>query len=83
MDTKSMLPADVLGSTAHYGTIAEAATDVTDPVSVILPDFDEELRWGPCFWQSRDAVSLPARGDRCLVMFDNRRTPWIVAWWPF
>lgn len=66
-----------------YGTVAKAAADITDLVPVILPDYDEHLQWGPCRWQSRDAVSLPAKGNACLVAFDNRREPWIVAWWPF
>src|SRR4029077_17147398 len=26
---------------------------------------------------------LPGRGDRCLVVFDNRKQPWVVAWWPY
>jgi hypothetical protein len=25
---------------------------------------------------------LPARGDRCLVGFDDQQVPWILAWWP-
>jgi hypothetical protein len=25
---------------------------------------------------------LPARGDRCLVAFDDSETPWIVCWGP-
>lgn len=68
---------------AVYGTVAKTAADFTTLVPVILPEFDPHLEWGPCFWQSRDATSLPAKGDPCLVVFDNRRQPWIVAWWPF
>jgi hypothetical protein len=25
---------------------------------------------------------LPSVGDECLVVFDNRRTLWVVSWWP-
>lgn len=25
---------------------------------------------------------LPALGDEALVVFDNRRNPWVVMWWP-
>ena len=27
-------------------------------------------------------VVLPARGDACLVGFDDQQTPWIIDWWP-
>lgn len=70
------------GSTPHYGIIAKAPVDFTALVPVILPDFDPTLQWGPCPWQSRDAVSLPAAGDPCLVVFDNQRRPWVITWWP-
>lgn len=66
-----------------YGTIAVAPSDINDLIPVTIPDFDPDLQWGPCRWQSRDATSLPAQGDPCLIAFDNRRDPWIVAWWPF
>ncbi len=25
---------------------------------------------------------LPARGNRCLVGFDDLQVPWILVWWP-
>jgi hypothetical protein len=25
---------------------------------------------------------LPARGDACLVGFDDQQVPWILVWWP-
>lgn len=84
MDVREVLPPSALnGLTCHYGTIAKAPVDFTALVPVILPDFDETLEWGPCYWQSRDPVTLPAAGDLCLVVFDNRRQPWVIAWWPF
>jgi len=66
-----------------FGTFSAAVVDIADLASVILPDFDTQLTWGGCRWQSRDATSLPAKGDECIVMFDNRNQPWVVAWWPF
>lgn len=66
-----------------YGTFAAAVTDIANMAYVILPDYDENIIWGPCRWQSRDEISLPAKGDECLVEFDNRNQPWVVAWWPF
>lgn len=82
-DYRSLRPAqhDVIGP--HLGVIAVDAANLSDPLPVILPDFDADITWGPCRWQSRDAATLPNKGDTCLVIFDNRREPWIVAWWPF
>lgn len=83
MDMRDNIADPPEGRTTWYGVIADDATDFTDLLTIIIPEFDEHLRWGPCRWQTREAVSLPAKGDKCLVIFDNRRDPWIVAWWPF
>lgn len=69
--------------TAWRGVVAKTAADFTTLLPVVLPDYDPTLTWGPCRWQARDATSLPAKGDECLVVFDNQRRPWIIAWWPF
>lgn len=74
---------ETLSGTAWYATIATNAIDLSSSVDVTIPAFDKNLRFGPCRWQSRDATSLPARGDECLVIFDDRKQPWVVAWWPF
>lgn len=66
-----------------FGVISKSALDFTHLIKVIIPEFDPTLEWGPCRWQSRDATSLPQAGDQALVIFDNRRQPWIAAWWPF
>jgi hypothetical protein len=65
------------------GRVARTVTQLDEPVLVTIPDWDDELQWGPCRWQSRDDTNLPRRGDHCLVIFDNRREPWVVSWWPF
>jgi hypothetical protein len=54
-----------------------------DLAYVIIPDLDSQLKVGPCRWQARDTVTLPASGDEALVVFDNDNSPWVVAWWPF
>lgn len=72
-----------LGQGAWHATIASNPNDLSEKVMVIIPDFDPQLQWGPCRWQSRDDVSLPNRGDPCLVILDNDREPWVVCWWPF
>lgn len=66
-----------------YGTIAENVTDFDVKAFVILPDFDPDKQIGPCFWQARNNIDLPLRGNRCIVIFDNRQQLWILAWWPF
>lgn len=68
---------------AWHGQVLRGATDLEDPLYVIIPAFSKSLRFGPCRWQSRDALSMPAKGDECLVIFDNYRIPWVVAWWPY
>lgn len=83
MDARDRILAQSPSIGPSYGTVAKDAIDFADLVPVILPDFDDTLQWGPCRWQSRDDVSLPRRGDQCLVIFDNRHNPVIVQWWPF
>ena len=80
--------------TLWFGTIAEDVANDSEMAFVILPEFSEKLKWGPCRWMPRTemtgigpgtaaAVVKPLKGDECIVAFDNRRQPWILAWWPF
>jgi len=66
-----------------YGEFARDITDLRNGAFVYIMDFSDEHMWGPCPWQARDQVSLPSAGDPCIVVFDNRRNPWVIAWWPF
>lgn len=66
-----------------YGTIAKTVGDFVDLAEVIIPDWDPTRTWGGCRWMSRDAVTLPQKGDECIVALDSRNQPWILAWWPF
>lgn len=69
---------------AWFGLIASTGTnDPSDLVKVVIPDIDPKRTFGPCRWQPRGDGEFPARGDKCLVLFDNRRTPWVIMWWPF
>lgn len=65
-----------------YGTIAEDIQDMGEQAFVVLPDFADDKQVGPCFWQARNSTDLPQRGDRCVLIFDNRQQPWILSWWP-
>lgn len=66
-----------------FGIFSKNVSDLSEMCYVILPDFSEDHELGPCFWQSRDADSLPARGDRCAVVTDNQDNVWVIAWWPY
>lgn len=63
--------------------IAVGASDMSDTVKVRIPGFNSAMQIGPCRWQARDSSSHPARGNVCLVAFDDRGECWVIAWWPF
>ena len=68
---------------AWRAKVATTANDPTEEVFVTIPAFDTQLRWGPCRWMPRGDITYPARGDEALVLFDDKKVPWIIAWWPF
>jgi hypothetical protein len=82
-DFRDLAPDVEIQHLTWAGIIAESPTNFAQPITVILPEWDQHLEWGPCYWQPRDAVTLPIKGNECLVIFDSNRAPWIVAWWPF
>lgn len=59
---------------------------VGDPCWVAIQAFSdtgtEELEWGPAVWQPSWGDSLPKRGDMAVIIFDQYRTPWVIAWVP-
>lgn len=65
---------------AFEGRIANPDPDALT-VTIDAFDGDEQQRheWGPCEWMPR-GHHVPVRGDRCLVMLSDSRTPWVVAW---
>jgi hypothetical protein len=65
------------------GIVASHPSDVSERINVKIPDMNKDLVFPNVRWQTRDSTSLPDRGDACLVVFDNDREPWVVAWWPF
>lgn len=68
---------------AWFATLAYDVGDFNQPAWVIIPDASPTHYWGPCGWQSRDAQTLPQKGDLGIVVFDNRRNLWLITWWPF
>lgn len=65
------------------GTVATNAAGMTSTVEVLIGAFDAKHRFGPCRWMARDATALPERGDSCLVVFDEKQRPFVIAWWPY
>jgi hypothetical protein len=81
-DTREKKTPTFVGVSA--AVVATSALDLTDTVEVVIPEFDPKQRWGPCKWMPRgDITTLPARGDECIIIFDNNRDIWIIGWWPF
>lgn len=68
---------------AFAGTVSKGATDMGERIMVVVPAINPTLAIGPCRWQARDDTSHPARGDSCLVVFDDNDEAWVAAWWPF
>lgn len=69
---------------AFPARFSRAVGDFSERAFVNLDVLEEApLEIGPCRWQARDATSLPARGDSCLVLFTPDEEPWVVMWWPF
>lgn len=60
--------------------IVEAPASLTDSLKVTIPDLHPDLVVSDVRWNS--TTSLPQAGDECLIIFDNDRAPWVVAWWP-
>lgn len=65
------------------GVISSAPVDFADRVTIQIPEMTDTLVFPDLRWMSRDSTTLPAPGDSCLVLFDNDREPWVIAWWPF
>lgn len=64
-----------------YGIIAATPAGFDKKVYVIIPDISKDHKWGPCNWMAKDNVTLPQIGDQALIIFDNRRAPWVAAFW--
>lgn len=67
--------------------IASDAADLTDPVYVTIPGWDDgKHRHGPCPWVPRIASAteygIPERGDLALVTTSNEGEVRILVWWP-
>jgi len=70
-------------SGSWYAVFAKDVGSLTELAEVVIPEFDDQLRFGRARWMPRSDASYPDRGDKALVQFDNRGNLWVVAWWPF
>lgn len=60
------------------GVISNDVASLDDELHVTIPAFDGGRQlWGPCSWSP--SSSMPKRGDECLVLFDERETPWVMT----
>lgn len=67
---------------AYAATVNTTPTDHEDDVYVVIPAIDSTLRHGPVKgWPTR-GIPNPAKGDECLIVFDEAGEPWFVAWRP-
>lgn len=66
----------------YTGMIAEDANDFDDAIDVVVKDYSDKFRHGPCRFPRCNGATLPLRGDDCLVAFDENDDPWIVVWYP-
>lgn len=83
MSIYDSLDAPVRPDGGWFGHVSRNVGSLTTLMYVTLEAHDETTEFGPCRWQSRDDTSLPTKGDEVLVMFDDKRQPWVVAWWPY
>lgn len=74
-DQQQALPA----ASIVRGTVAEDVDSVDAQVLALVGSFDgSRMQWGPCDWAPRTAAALPRRDDPCLVLFDERETPFVL-----
>lgn len=72
---KAATPSTVV---AVRGIVANSPLTPESELYVLVPSFDGgRQQWGPCAWAP--STALPSRGDDCLVIFDERETPWVIT----
>lgn len=76
----SALPPSPLG--VYRGVFTKTLADDTSTAEVIIPAIDTVTTFDGARWQPRGAADYPAKGDDCLVAFDEESVPWVVCWWP-
>lgn len=70
-------------NTAWHGIIAGDPDDGL--VEVVLPAYSVNLKFGPCPYMAKPADGPPvepSRGDKALVVFDDKNDPWVAVWSP-
>lgn len=77
-------PADLPGPETFEGVVDETAT-AGRPVFVVIPEFDGQLRHGPCPWTpivAPEGLFYPHKGDRCTLVQPATGEPVIASWTP-
>lgn len=78
MDIDELFRSDETTPEVIRGTVATTVTSPDDDLYVTVQAFDGgRVQWGPCPWSPSSA--LPTRGEDCLVLFDERETPWVMV----
>ena len=76
-----LLASPVTTPSCVQGVIANDVAALDDELYVTIAGFDGGRQlWGPCAWSP--STTLPKRGEECLVLFDERETPWVMALTP-
>lgn len=66
---------------AWYGEVTEPPKDASSTCGVrIVHGAMSGYAAGQASWPKPAGKTLPSKGDKCLVVYDEGRQPWIVAW---
>lgn len=78
------MPLDLPGSprpgptVLAHGIVVQAPSNLADTILVRIPSTANPDPWGPMPWAPRGS-ELPTLGQECLVAFDERGEPWVIA----
>ena len=72
----------------YAAVIVNTVASLTADVYVTIPGVDDgQNKWGPCFWEPRigagGSVVYPQAGDDAVVVLDDSKRHWILAFTPY
>jgi len=68
------------------GVIHKGVKEQQELLFIRIPDLDNDIKRGPCYWTPRPSVggpALPAGGEKCLAIMDHKGRWWVLQWWPY